>query len=397
MRIKFALVVMMLVVASSMVIAGTDCDKTKSCPFTKDAKKDTKTCTIKDANCCPKEATKEEKKVEEKVLATVNGKKITETQVMEVIAPSIEARMAQVPADKKEEYKAMMTGQMKKQVTESMVINELLEAEAKKNNLVATDKDVEDKISEIAKQRGMTAADMEALMKEQGVDVAQAKKQLKDQLAFEKYFDAEFAKENKAPTDEDLKAYYDQNAKQFEKAETVTASHILFDIKSTPEGVDAEQYKADQLAKAKATLEKIKTDKTANFEALAKELSTCPSGKNGGSLGAFERGRMVPEFEKAAFEMEVGQVSDIVETQFGYHIIKTTDHQAAKSEKFEDVKAKIAENMSGKAKSEFVRARIEALKSAATIEYAEQKMPVMPMSEPAPAPKAKEVKLEEKK
>ena len=336
------------------------------------------------------------------MLATVNGKKITEAQVMEVIAPSIEARMAQVPEDKREEYKAMMIGQMKQQVTESMVINQLLEAEAKKNNLVATDKDVDDKIAEIAKQRGMTAADMEALMKEQGVDVAEAKSQLKNQLAFEKYFDAEFAKENKPVSDEDLKAYYEKNAKQFEKAETVTASHILFDIKKAPEGVEAEKYKADQLAKAKETLEKIKADKDADFAALAKELSTCPSGQNGGSLGAFERGRMVPEFETAAFAMEVGQVSDIVETQFGYHIIKTTDHQAAKSESFEDVKAQIAENMNGKAKGEFVRKRLETLKAAATIEYAEPQMPAMPMGgmgspRPAPAPKPKEVKVEDAK
>ena len=244
----------------------------------------------------------------------------------------------------------------------------------------------------------MTAADMEALMKDQDVDVAQAKSQLKNQLAFEKYFDAEFAKENKPVTDEDLKAYYEKNAKQFQKEETVTASHILFDIKNAPEGVEANQYKADQLAKAKATLEKIKTDKAADFAALATELSTCPSGKNGGSLGAFGRGRMVPEFDKAAFELEVGQVSDIVETQFGYHIIKTTEHQAAKVEKLEDVKAKIAENISGKAKGEFARARIEALKAAATIEYTEPQMPAaMPMSRVAPAPKVKEIKPEEKK
>ena len=63
----------------------------------------------------------------------------------------------------------------------------------------------------------------------------------------------------------------------------------------------------------------------ADFAALAKQHSSCPSGKNGGDLGFFGRGRMVPEFEQAAFGMQVGQVSNPVKTQFGYHLIKVTE------------------------------------------------------------------------
>ncbi|MCB9359073.1 peptidylprolyl isomerase [Candidatus Woesearchaeota archaeon] len=89
-------------------------------------------------------------------------------------------------------------------------------------------------------------------------------------------------------------------------SEQITASHIL---------VEDENF-------AKELLEKINNGES--FEALAKKHSTCPSGKNGGDLGSFGKGQMVPDFEKAAFNLEVGAVSGIVPTRFGFHIIKRT-------------------------------------------------------------------------
>lgn len=108
-------------------------------------------------------------------------------------------------------------------------------------------------------------------------------------------------------SDADVKAYYDEHKGEFVSPETVEASHILIEDE----------------AKINEVYEDIKAGKVS-FEDAAKQFSTCPSGKQGGSLGEFTRGQMVPEFEEAAFNMEVGTISQPVKTQFGYHLIKLT-------------------------------------------------------------------------
>lgn len=98
-------------------------------------------------------------------------------------------------------------------------------------------------------------------------------------------------------------------------ADTVRASHILV----STDGRD------NETALAAINDLKAKIDGGEDFAALAKEHSDCPSGADGGDLGPFGRGAMVPEFDKAAFELEVGNVSDAVQTSFGYHLIHRTE------------------------------------------------------------------------
>lgn len=122
-------------------------------------------------------------------------------------------------------------------------------------------------------------------------------------------------------TDEEATKYYEENKDNFSERETVTAKHIL---------VDNEE-----------AANKIKDEIVAgniSFEEAAEKYSSCPSKEQGGSLGAFSRGMMVPEFEEASFTLPIGEVSDAVKTQFGYHIIKVTDRSEKKIKPFEDVK-----------------------------------------------------------
>lgn len=113
-------------------------------------------------------------------------------------------------------------------------------------------------------------------------------------------------------SEEEAKKFYEENKNQFNTPETVTAKHIL---------VDSEQ-------KAKDIAEEIKNG--LSFEDAAKKYSKCPSKAQGGNLGSFARGQMVPEFEKAAFSLKIGVVSEPVKTQFGYHLIKV-ENKANKS------------------------------------------------------------------
>lgn len=121
-------------------------------------------------------------------------------------------------------------------------------------------------------------------------------------------------------TEEDLKVYYEGNKDKFIEPEKVKVSHIL---------VDSEADAKDILAKIQAG---------ADFGALAKEKSKCPSKEKGGDLGLLAKGQTVPEFEGVAFSLSPGQVSDVVKTQFGYHIIKVIEKEPAKERSFEEVK-----------------------------------------------------------
>ena len=104
-----------------------------------------------------------------------------------------------------------------------------------------------------------------------------------------------------------------------------------------------------------------------DFAELAKENSICPSAKNGGDLGYFSRGRMAPLFEEAAFKLKNGEVSDVVRTSFGYHIIKKEDHKQAGASSFRDVKYEIEQAVIFQKRDQKIRDLIAQLKSKAKI------------------------------
>ena len=122
-------------------------------------------------------------------------------------------------------------------------------------------------------------------------------------------------------TEDEVRRYYDENTEQFAGEETVEASHIL----------------VDNADKATELLAKIQSGEVS-FEDAARENSSCPSSAQGGSLGAFGRGQMVPEFDKACFEMEVGEVRGPVQTQFGYHLIRLDKKNPAEPLKYNDIR-----------------------------------------------------------
>lgn len=146
-------------------------------------------------------------------------------------------------------------------------------------------------------------------------------------------------------SEEEIKAFYDENQAQFKKGETVSAKHIL---------VETEE-KCNEIL---ATI----TSGEKTFEDAAKEFSTCPSGQRGGDLGAFGRGQMVPEFEQAAFEAEIGKVIGPVKTQFGCHLIKVEAKNEAEVAAFDEVKATIRQNLVQQKQNQIYTETIQNLK-----------------------------------
>lgn len=122
-------------------------------------------------------------------------------------------------------------------------------------------------------------------------------------------------------TDAEVQKYYDDNKEAFSEPATVSAKHILV---STEEEAN----------KAKKEI----SNGEVSFEEAAKKYSTCPSNEQGGNLGSFSKGMMVPEFEEAAFTLEIGTVSEPVKTQFGYHLILVEGKNEASVKSFDEVK-----------------------------------------------------------
>ncbi len=146
-------------------------------------------------------------------------------------------------------------------------------------------------------------------------------------------------------TEDDAKAYYEANREKFVTGMTFNADHIL---------VDSEEKANEILAKIKAG--------EVTFEAAAAEYSTCPSGKNGGSLGDFGSGQMVPEFENACAVMEIGAVSDAVKTQFGYHLIRLNKKDNGGEMPYDEIKNNLMDALREEKQQAAYQSKINQLK-----------------------------------
>ncbi len=154
-------------------------------------------------------------------------------------------------------------------------------------------------------------------------------------------------------SDKEAKDYYDANPEKFVAEESVNASHILVETEET----------------ATELLEKINKGEIS-FEEAAKANSTCPSGQNGGNLGDFGRGQMVPEFDKAVFEMEVGTVSAApVKTQFGYHLIKLNSKKASETMAYEQIAEEIKNGLLGEKRQKAYESKINQLKILYPVDF----------------------------
>jgi peptidyl-prolyl cis-trans isomerase C len=219
-------------------------------------------------------------------------------------------------------------------------------------------------------QPPMSSEEFLAKVHDSGLKLEDFQKELRRNMGYFKLFEDKWTGKTDV-TDQDAKAHYDKNPGEFKNPEMVRASHILIQPNTQPPGVDPNQAKAQAKAKAEDLLSKIRGGE--DFAELAKAHSSCPSAANGGDLDYFKRGEMDAPFEKVAFELVPGQVSGVVETQFGFHIIKVVDHKAARTLPFEEAKAGIVEKLTAEKKTQIIRDYVESLKAKAQIQYTANK------------------------
>jgi peptidyl-prolyl cis-trans isomerase C len=291
----------------------------------------------------------------EKKAATVNGTVITQRsfdQEFSVLRAQIEQSGQKIEENQTDEFK--------KHVMKQLVSAELLYQDSKQKGIKVSDQDLA-KYFEDVKKRFPSEEEFKKGLADMKMTEDDIKVKLRKSLAIQDLIKNHVALGTEV-TDEDAKAFYDTRPELFQQPESVRASHILIKV-----AADAKQPDKDAaMTKIKDLQEKVK--KGEDFAELAKTNSECPSATNGGDLGFFSKGQMVKPFEDAAFALEPGTVSEIVETQFGYHLIKAMEKKKSDLVTFETAKDKIKKNLSKDKSKQKIDAYIETLTAKAKIE-----------------------------
>ncbi|NIP51202.1 MAG: hypothetical protein GWN67_04595 [Phycisphaerae bacterium] len=304
------------------------------------------------------------------IAVTVNGRVVTEGQVeaeIEKVAPLLQPDFLEKNRDR-----------VRKQALDRVIILKLLEEEIEKAKIVATEEEVLEKIREFAAQQNLSLDEFRETLKAGGMNFDEWKQQMRIELGiqYQKLIEAKIGDKLKV-TEADANNFYSANIEQFQEIEQVKASHIL--VRPDP-NTDPNEAKAKALAKSRTLLKQIKEG--ADFAELAKSTGGYPSAPRGGDLGFRPRGYWDPPFEKVAFELKIGQISDIVETQFGYHIIKVTDRKEAGVKPFEQAKGDIIKMLKQQKQGPFITKYIESLKAGAKIVYPPGKEPPLIPDDP---------------
>jgi peptidyl-prolyl cis-trans isomerase C len=223
------------------------------------------------------------------------------------------------------------------------------------------DADIEARIGNIRQQFPTEDAFKQALA-QQHLSVDQIKADARQDMAVSKLIEDEISPKI-AVKPEEVQTFYQQNPQYFQQGEQVRASHILIQV---PKDADA-ATKATARAKAESLLKQVKAGK--DFAALAKENSQDPgSAAQGGDLGFFAKGQMVGPFNDVAFALKPGTVSDIVETDFGYHIIKVAEKKPGRTVPLDEAKQQIEQHLQDQNRQKQTEAFVNGLKAKSKVE-----------------------------
>jgi peptidyl-prolyl cis-trans isomerase C len=293
---------------------------------------------------------------ERKVVAKVNGHQIYEDQLTEDINKSMKkwkkyGMKQPTPA---------LTYKFQTRALNKIIDEELIIQAAKKITVAELDKRVEAKLQKV-KRKYKTKEQFEDHLKRKNLTLETLQANLAQQAHIDEYLKQQGITNPEIP-EEAIREFYDSNPKNYERKETIKVSHILIKI-----GEDAgPEEKEKAFLKAEEIRKEIIGGK--DFAEMAKEYSQCNSASGGGSLRYIERGYMPKEFDAVAFSIEKDTISDIVETKFGYHIIKVTDKKPSGLAPYDEVRSLIKKYLQQDETKRMLEEHTAILKKNATIE-----------------------------
>ncbi len=289
------------------------------------------------------------------VVATVNGKPIKKPELLQA-AQVIQLQLAQ------EGRPVAPSALFFRQVLENLISITLLQQDAKAQGVTASEQEVERQI-DARKGAFPSEADYKKALAQAGITEETLRQQARDQLAVQKYVQTKVVP-NAAVPDQMTREFYDKNKDKIRSPERLHLRHIL--IEANAKTPPADKAKARQ--KADDLLKKLKAGE--DFAQLAMSNSDDNGSKlKGGDLGWIVKGQTVPPFEKAAFALaKPNDLSPVVESQFGYHIIQLLEHEAAEDVPYEKVKGRIAAMIKERRTNQQVAARVRELRGKAKVE-----------------------------
>jgi peptidyl-prolyl cis-trans isomerase C len=286
------------------------------------------------------------------IVARVNGEAISKAD-LEMAVSQLEARAGQpVPPEQRDR---VLRG-----VLEELIGYRLLRFETVARKIVVPDAEIEARIGEIRAQFPSEEVFTQTLGA-RGLTLAGLRTQAREGMQIDTLLSTAIITTPVTP--EQVTAFYNENPGEFQQPERVRASHILIGV---PEGADP-AAKQQALAKAVEVLKEVKAG--GDFAALAKQHSTDQgSAPGGGDLGFFERGQMVGPFEQAAFALAPAQTSDLVESPFGYHIIKVAEKQTSRTIPIAEVRPQIQQFLEGQSREQQTEAFVDSLRAKGKVE-----------------------------
>lgn len=295
----------------------------------------------------------------DRVAAVVNKDIIALSEVQQRAAPEL----TRIPSDQDAKQRAALRRQILESAVNVLIGEKLMEAEVKELGIHVSDAELEAALDDVQRQNNITdTSQFEQMLSGEGYTIAGYRDFLRKQLSKMKLVQMKVTSKIKI-SEEDLQAEYKRYTRMEGEDSELHARHILVQV---PPGASPEQVEA-ALTKAKALAEEARRP-GVNFEELAKRKSEGPSAADGGDLGFFRRGVMLPAFDKAAFALKDGEVSEPVRSSFGFHVITVVERRSVDVKPFEEVKAEIAERMRRQRTEKLVDQYVRELRQKATVE-----------------------------
>ncbi len=293
----------------------------------------------------------------DEAILSVDGTPILKSEVADYIERAYGQRLAQYPP----EQATAMISQIQTTVINELIGKILLVNAAKREGIEVNDEDMTAMMQDVVNQN-LPGGTVDEFVEQAGISKERFVKDVRENILITRLADLKTV-DVPMPTAQEISAFYEEKKAEMVQPESVRARHILIKTEgiTDPAVLDAKRTEAEAIRQA------LLKDPESDFAKMAAEKSEGPSGPNGGDLGQFGRGQMVPPFEEAAFSQGVGEIGELVETRFGFHIIKVEERNEGKAFTLEEITPQITQHLSQQKKADHLKNLVDELRAVAEI------------------------------